>query len=567
MNYNSNISFDHITNVTNKCEILDDITSWNSKLTDQLLFTVLHINLNSIRPKWDLLCVELKSVLEHLDVLVLTEIKVNEEEALAFQLRGYHQISRCRVKNKGGGVMVFCRDSIKIENLDYNFDEADSLVLKLIDVKRKFECTLLAIYRAPGLNEIDDVDFWLQNAAKRDGNIIMIGDINVDIKRKTNENVKYFNMLNEHTLLPMIREPTREEMLNGRPTSTCLDHVNIRVKKHSCIASVIRDKLADHYYVALRIISSQSNSTKSKIVKKTILDNRKIQNEIEKISWNRWQDYDDPDLIYSEVTSKFNDIYSECTKELIYKEIHALTPWVNQRVKNEIKLKQSLLRTWQNNKNNLFNYERYKKQRNIVTNLIKKEKRIYMYKKFDEAKGDMGKTWKLINEMLDRKLKVSPEEILQKNFQTQDLKSLANKFNSNFVQQIKNLQAKNQGPDLRPNTIDYVPPSTSSSMYLRKVRPEDVKKILKNMKKSGRGLDGVRNRDIVENWLLFTPLLTHLVNLFIDKAMLPDRLKISCITPIYKRGKVDDVANYRPVGSMPLIEKVLEKHINNQMKK
>ncbi|KAI5724383.1 hypothetical protein M8J77_001994 [Diaphorina citri] len=361
MNYNSNISFDHITNVTNKCEILDDITSWNSKLTDQLLFTVLHINLNSIRPKWDLLCVELKSVLEHLDVLVLTEIKVNEEEALAFQLRGYHQISRCRVKNKGGGVMVFCRDSIKIENLDYNFDEADSLVLKLIDVKRKFECTLLAIYRAPGLNEIDDVDFWLQNAAKRDGNIIMIGDINVDIKRKTNENVKYFNMLNEHTLLPMIREPTREEMLNGRPTSTCLDHVNIRVKKHSCIASVIRDKLADHYYVALRIISSQSNSTKSKIVKKTILDNRKIQNEIEKISWNRWQDYDDPDLIYSEVTSKFNDIY--------------------------------------------------------------------------------------------------------------------------------------------------------------------------------------------------------------NKAMLPDRLKISCITPIYKRGKVDDVANYRPVGSMPLIEKVLEKHINNQMKK
>ncbi|KAI5696175.1 hypothetical protein M8J75_009252 [Diaphorina citri] len=97
---------------------------------------LLHINLNSIRPKWDLLCVELKSVLEHLDVLVLTEIKVNEEEALAFQLRGYHQISRCRVKNKGGGVMVFCRDSIKIENLDYNFDEADSLVLKLIDVKR-----------------------------------------------------------------------------------------------------------------------------------------------------------------------------------------------------------------------------------------------------------------------------------------------------------------------------------------------------------------------------------------------------------------------------------------------
>ncbi|KAI5692261.1 hypothetical protein M8J77_000491 [Diaphorina citri] len=87
------------------------------------------------------------------------------------------------------------------------------------------------------------------------------------------------------------------------------------------------------------------------------------------------------------------------------------------------------------------------------------------------------------------------------------------------------------------------------------------------MKKTGLGSDGIRNGDIVRNAALFTPLLTHLVNLMIKNSHIPQGLKTSSITPLFKKGKPDELRNYRPVGNLPIIEKVLEKHLNNLTKK
>ncbi|KAI5738296.1 hypothetical protein M8J77_005104 [Diaphorina citri] len=62
---------------------------------------------------------------------------------------------------------------------------------------------------------------------------------------------------------------------------------------------------------------------------------------------------------------------------------------------------------------------------------------------------------------------------------------------------------------------------------------------------------------------MFTPIITQLINLMLTHSVIPPQLKTSCITPLYKKGQSDNLSNYRPVGSLPIIEKVLEKHINN----
>ncbi|KAI5739667.1 hypothetical protein M8J77_021914 [Diaphorina citri] len=179
----------------------------------------------------------------------------------------------------------------------------------------------------------------------------------------------------------------------------------------------------------------------------------------------------------------------------------------------------------------------------------------------------MLKTWKIINDLMDRKIKEPIETKLKHHFQTQDLRSLANKFNKNFIDQIKEIKHKNKGTTLDIQMVDYQPHNKTSIMYLRKATEKDVHKILKNMKKAGKGFDGLRNRDIIENPILFTPLITKLINSMIKHSVLPDKLKTSSITPLYKKGKHDVLGNYRPVGSLPIIEKVLEKHINIQTKK
>ncbi|KAL1448505.1 hypothetical protein WDU94_005619 [Cyamophila willieti] len=537
---------------------------------------VLHINIRSIRLYWDLLCIKIKNVLSQLDLLILTEINVKEEEALSYQLRSFTQLNKCRIRRSGGGVIVFYRDCIHIEYLEYNFDEAENINIKLTHLDTKFKCTVLVIYRPPKNNRerfLNDLNFWLQNGVKKDENLIMIGDINICTLKRNSNNTRYLNVLNNSTLVPtIIKKPTREEMVEGSPTTSCIDHINVRINnknQYDAISSVIPDKLADHYFITLRVTKRVNEPIRSKSPELIdIIDNRIVDSKILATNWEELKKIDNPTELHNKVILQFNEIYESATKKVQKKDNVRYMPWVNNRIKQEINTKKILLQRWRNNKNNRLLYEHYKKQRNVVTNLIKKEKRIYMYKLFQEASGDMLKTWSLINDMLDRKVKEPLELKLQRNFQTQDSKLLANNFNVNFMSQIKDIKNKNTGPVLDVQTTEHEPHSVTSTMYLRKVEENDVYKILRNMKKRGRGIDGLRNCDIIRNINILTPIITHLVNLMIRNAKIPNVLKTSCITPLFKnKGKPDVLGSYRPVGSMPIIEKVLEKHMNTQTKK
>lgn len=572
----NNFYLNNIQNLSVNCETLEDIDSWESKLTFHELLTVIHININSLKAKWDELCFKLQPVLPYLDVLIFTEIDVNSEEAVCYQLENFHQISKCRVrKGGGGGVMVFYRDKFEIENMCYNIDQADNIALRLTHRVHQTEWLILAIYRSPKLvlnSFLDDLNFWLENATKKTDNLIMIGDINICLKKR-GSNSRYVNTLNNHTLVPLIQEYTREEVSAGNVTRSSIDHINVRMKReYSYTSSVITDKVADHYFVALRVskIAALLPTLRTGPVYREIPDNKLIQQKIEAIDWAKLKNNceNNPHQLYEEITKKFDTIYETSIRKIEVRDTKYHTPWVNERVKNEIELKRKLLKLWQNNKNNLFNWDRYKQQRNLVTNLIKKQKRIYTYKVFKEASGNMKKTWSLINCMMDRKKKDPIEDVLKKNFQTNDLLTLSNQLNKNFIDQIINIKIKNQGPDMSVNMSDFVPHSLYSSMYLRKARMADINAILKSMKQTGKGIDGLRNGDIIKNAPIFVPIITDLVNSMITEGVIPDGLKISCVSPLYKnKGKADEMINYRPVGSMPLIEKVLEKHINIQMKK
>ena len=59
--------------------------------------------------------------------------------------------------------------------------------------------------------------------------------------------------------------------------------------------------------------------------------------------------------------------------------------------------------------------------------------------------------------------------------------------------------------------------------------------------------------------------LTNCINETIWNNKFPDSLKLSDITPVYKKLDPSDKANYRPVSVLPLLSKVFEKIINNQL--
>lgn len=184
---NNNVDLlNNIQNVVPECEILQDLSDW--KINSDIILSILHINIRSLKLNWDLLCLKINHLLSNLDLLILTEVNVKEEEALSYQLRNFTQTSKCRIHRNGGGVMVFYKNNIQIDNFNYTLDEAENITFKLTHLESKVQLIVLAIYRPPKQNKnrfIDDLNFWLQNAFKKDESIIIVGDINICILKKS----------------------------------------------------------------------------------------------------------------------------------------------------------------------------------------------------------------------------------------------------------------------------------------------------------------------------------------------------------------------------------------------
>ena len=58
---------------------------------------------------------------------------------------------------------------------------------------------------------------------------------------------------------------------------------------------------------------------------------------------------------------------------------------------------------------------------------------------------------------------------------------------------------------------------------------------------------------------------SHIVNLSFSTGIVPDKLKIAKIVPIFKSGTINDFNNYRPISLLPAFSKLLEKLVYNRI--
>ena len=81
----------------------------------------------------------------------------------------------------------------------------------------------------------------------------------------------------------------------------------------------------------------------------------------------------------------------------------------------------------------------------------------------------------------------------------------------------------------------------------------------------GAGLDGINTKILKLLASTILPQLTHFVNICLSKSTFPAMLKTALITPIHKSGSRALFSNYRPISVLPVISKVLESVIYQQL--
>jgi hypothetical protein len=94
----------------------------------------------------------------------------------------------------------------------------------------------------------------------------------------------------------------------------------------------------------------------------------------------------------------------------------------------------------------------------------------------------------------------------------------------------------------------------------------EVKKHLKKLKrKKSDGIDEIPNCILKDFAHELAPKIAHIINLSLKSSQIPSDLKMAKVIPIYKDGEKSQFSNYRPISVLPIISKILERCVYNQL--
>jgi len=107
-------------------------------------------------------------------------------------------------------------------------------------------------------------------------------------------------------------------------------------------------------------------------------------------------------------------------------------------------------------------------------------------------------------------------------------------------------------------TVKFLKKTSSQIPTLKKGSDE----ISSNADKAGH--DGISGKMLKNTAISIAPSVTKLFNQSISTGKIPHKWKLSSIVPIPKSSvKTNNSYNYRPISLLPVISKLLERHIHN----
>lgn len=85
--------------------------------------------------------------------------------------------------------------------------------------------------------------------------VVQAGDFIIDVMCRCTTGVEeYIDILSNYGLESMIDVYTREEYAGDKVTKTCIDDIIVRTCTLIFIVAIIKQKVADHYFVALKFM-------------------------------------------------------------------------------------------------------------------------------------------------------------------------------------------------------------------------------------------------------------------------------------------------------------------------
>ena len=391
----------------------------------------------------------------------------------------------------------------------------------------------------------------------------LLGDINANLLPGflDHESRMLLNILDTFGLSQLITKPTRVTRNSKSLIDLCITNCPEKVA-HS---DVIPLGISDHSFVYMSRKIHYSSKGCSKVITKRSLKNFESERFISDLRLQDWKDtglVTDPNEMWNIWKSRFLsclDTHAPLRKKRIG---NRRCPWITNDLLIKMHKRDSLKKKAEKTKDKLI-WNKFKQVRNSVNNSIKTAKRHYFTSNLAKSKGDMRKSWKLINELRSRQYKSTdiPELKIGDERITSDIEK-AETFNSYFTSIGARLSSEIPPVNIEPEA--FMKP-TDKSFSFRKILESEVHEIIRKLDNSkATGLDKIPCGILKTAADVVVPSLTLIFNQSIATGIFPKEWQSARVIPIFKKGANSDLENYRPISILPVVAKVFEKVVYNQ---
>jgi len=477
---------------------------------------------------------------QNYDIVAFNEIwGIKEFENL--KVNGFEiKTKKLRENRRGGGSLIFCRENLTCTSLDSPFIEGciETTAVKIGNI------LFVNVYRPPNGSKSEFVEtlkeFLLDQRYEK---IIIGGDFNVNLLA---DQAWYTNLCLEFNLEVKINEITR--IASG----TCIDNFLTNLKGSFSVSDIC---ISDHQ----AIIAKLNLKVNRKVKPKHTFRQMKEQNFV---MFNH--------LLYN-LSVTGNDIESKWTnlQNDIKQIIEVSFPLKTTNKKYIFTMSQGLLKS-RDKKNELL--RKYKQGRvpkvtyinynKIYRKLIKTEQSKVLGDKLIDAGSNGKKKWSIIkSHLLLENTRDDISSLVVDGVKITSKEDIAHAFKNHFETCAKKLA---ENLPVGQDTSSIMP--TGAAWSFKQVTELDILKLIRTLKnKNSAGIDNLSNRMLKKEAFRFSVILKPLINESIEKNIFPSCLKTANIIPIFKKGDKEDLNNYRPIALLPVLSKVFEKVLNNQI--
>ena len=267
-----------------------------------------------------------------------------------------------------------------------------------------------------------------------------------------------------------------------------------------------------------------------------------LDTDIDRV-WNNWQ-------------AQFLSVMELCIpKGVLPKRKHP--PWITKQIRNAIYKRNQLFRKFRIS-NDLRTFSRYKNLRNRVTSMLRKGKKTYMN---SLQSANAIQFWRAVKHLNGKSVSSIP--VLRRDGEeacTDRAKAvmLNNFFSSCFNQSM---------PPLTESSYQVQSTSQECPDDLLCTEEEVLELLLSLDVTKSSGPDGISARMLKATATSIASSLCRLFNLSVTTGHFPAAWKISNVVPIPKDGDKSAPNNYRPISLLPIVSKLLERHVHGRVMK